>query len=176
MGKVVAWLSANWLSVLTVLGGMSGYASVAWSVHERRLRERGAVEARLKVETHRTAEGFLKVTFTFDPPDRAEPYSLVVKASDRKGLILYNAVTVRISDGQGGTVAAGMPNLIQSRQVEVPFHHWHSGLLTTAVFVARAGSEGSAENIESGRVTIRVVSTASRKRLIETTRTISARA
>lgn len=176
MERFAEWLSEEWFNLIVAVGGLSGYAAVAWTAREKRLAKAEAMEARLQIETKPTADGYLLMEFTFDPPDRSEPHSLILRAESQDGLILYNAGVAKVSDGQGGFVPAGPMKVERGRSLELPFHRGSSGPSGTSAFLAARNADGSCRNIESGKVTIRVVCTASRKRLISITRTMSASA
>lgn len=176
MGKLIAWLSANWVSVFAVLGGMSGYASVWLAIRERKRTERRAMEARLKLTTMRAEGGVLRVALTFDPPHRSEPFVASVKViAPRAALAAYNGAVAMVSDGQGGFAPAGPSRLMISREIEFPLHQGRSPVAEAAFFVgSKADAEDKLDPIDWAELEIAVRTSASRRRLLSIKSPISA--
>lgn len=164
MRDILTWLSERWLDLVVALGGLSGYAAVWMARSERQRNARQVMSDRLLLTTTRTSEGALRVRLDFTWADQGEPLAAIIRlTTPAPAELVYNPWTLDPND-------ANDPRY--GRELEVPLHFTDSGAYT-AFFVI--GSRTN-PNIESGIGTIRVVSTASRKEIMTTTRTISARA
>lgn len=178
MGEPAGWLNSPWVEALGLIGGVSGLASAGWTVWLFRREERRKLLDRLSITTHATRDGFLKLEIAFSWEDHAEPLGLEITVKDPRGAVaIYNAVTHKVSDGQGGWKPAGVERMQSAEKITVPLHFGPSSLKgTTTVFLAKIGDGVSDEKIDSGTVIIRVVTMSSRKRLISTTKHVSAAA
>lgn len=178
MAEPSGWMSAPWVEALGLIGGVSGIVSAGWTVWLFRREERRKLLGRLSITTHATVDGFLKLEIGFAWEDRAEPLGLEISVKSPKGgVAIYNAATHKVSDGQGGYRIAGEARMQSDKKLMVPLHFSPSSPKgTTTVFLAKLGAGSSDEKIASGTVMIRVVTMSSRKRLISTTKHVSAAA
>lgn len=171
--ELAEWLTSPWISVVGLFGGVSGLVSAGWTLWLYRKGETEKALARLTLSTSNAGDA-LQVEIAFTPLDRAEPLTAVVKSLTPGVDVIYNAAVTKISDGQGGFIAAGPSDVRRDQKLRVPLHYGRSNTAASTFFLASASPDGSKGNIESGRVMICVMRSVSRKVLIRTTRTISA--
>lgn len=121
------WLAANWVNVLTIVGGASGYLAIYQAREERLALKREAMAGRLTQRTEKAGQGFLKVAFSFDPPSGAEPYVLRITMLRPKGTVaIYSATALEMWMPVGGE-AIDAANTSISVSVEAPLHASQEG-------------------------------------------------